>query len=179
MRLESFLDVFDSQRRVSQQVELGPPSYRKKKKSVRNQSSFFWMLKIPFSVCVWGRSAVLTVKTDEGTKAATHLLVPHLLHWIHKQLRTRTRHGSYSQRSIPESPPAGSLSWVLEPPVRSCPPHSCCTARHGAGTPDPRRCCLHTDAFIDWLVHYRPHVILEHTHTRHNQLYFFVKLGIK
>lgn len=32
MRLESLLDVFDSQRRVSQQVELGPPSYRKKKK---------------------------------------------------------------------------------------------------------------------------------------------------
>lgn len=83
-------------------------------------------------------------------KVVTPVQIFHLLHWIHKQLQTQTQHGSFSPRSVPESPRDGSASWVLEPPGRNPPPpHNCCTVQHEAETLDWPDCCLdtHTDTF--------------------------------
>lgn len=92
------------------------------------------------NVCL-GRIVILTVWKGQGTKVVTHF---QLLHLLHKQLQTQTQHGSFSQRSVPRTPPGGSISWVLEPRGRSPPQQNCCTAQHGAGTRDLLRGCSHT-----------------------------------
>lgn len=56
MCLETFLDVFEPQRRVSQEAEFGPPEDRKKYKEQSEFLSYFWSLLVCVSL---GEASVL------------------------------------------------------------------------------------------------------------------------
>lgn len=132
---------------MSQQVILWAPSQT----SIGQcQSS---IILYPIIVCILGTLVILTVQTGPGVKGEKNFPVLRHLRWkwIHKKLQTRTQHGSFSQRSIPEIHPGDSSFWVLEPQGRNPQAHSCCTAQHEAGTLDVPRCCSQTETNVPYV----------------------------
>lgn len=136
--------MLNSQGCVSQKVVLRSPWERK-----NFAQSFFFFLLLFFSKRhhkMFPYSVILTVPTGQVIMLVARFRILHLhWKWIRKQLQTRMQHGSFSQRSIPKSPPDGSLSRILWPQGRIHRPRNCCTAQREAETLDLPRCCSHRE----------------------------------